>query len=69
MPVTKIAGIDQRLIDWPSTRGQQIADALLVPVAVYEKRQGHPPEELAAYALDCPPPTGRACPIVRRGGH
>jgi hypothetical protein len=36
----EIAGIDQRLIDWPSTRGQQIADALLVPVAVYEKRQG-----------------------------
>ncbi|MFF1847128.1 MobF family relaxase [Streptomyces sp. NPDC058217] len=51
-PVMEIAGIDQRLIGWQSTRRQQIADALPVLVADYEERQGHPPGERAAYALD-----------------
>ncbi|WP_254707188.1 MobF family relaxase [Streptomyces lunaelactis] len=52
-PVMEIAGIDQRLIGWQSTRRQQIADALPDLVADYEERQGHPPGERAAYALDC----------------
>ncbi|MFE2498960.1 MobF family relaxase [Streptomyces scopuliridis] len=52
-PVMEIAGIDQRLIGWQSTRHQQIADALPDLVADYEERQGHPPGERAAYALDC----------------
>lgn len=47
----EIAGIDQRLIGWQSTRRQQIADALPVLLADYEERQGHPPGERAAYAL------------------
>lgn len=51
-PVTEIAGIDQRLIGWQSTRRQQIEDALPVLVADYEERQGHPPGERAAYTLD-----------------
>ncbi|MFE4960525.1 MobF family relaxase [Streptomyces sp. NPDC056653] len=50
-PVMEIAGIDQRLIGWQSTRRQQIADELSVLVADYEERQGHPPGEWAAYAL------------------
>ncbi|MEU0952530.1 MobF family relaxase [Streptomyces niveus] len=52
-PVMEIAGIDQRLIGWQSTRRQQIADAMPALVAGYEERQGHPPGERAAYALDC----------------
>ncbi|MDX2997245.1 MobF family relaxase [Streptomyces scabiei] len=52
-PVMEIAGIDQRLIGWQSTRRQQIEDALSVLVADYEERQGHPPGEQAAYALGC----------------
>ncbi|MFJ5266671.1 MobF family relaxase [Streptomyces sp. NPDC088387] len=52
-PVMEIAGIDQRLIGWQSTRRQQIEDALSVLVADYEQRQGHPPGEQAAYALGC----------------
>ncbi|MCX4530086.1 relaxase domain-containing protein [Streptomyces sp. NBC_00841] len=51
-PVMEIAGIDQRLIGWQSTRRQQIADALPVLMANYEETQGHPPGERAAYALD-----------------
>ncbi|MDX3772077.1 MULTISPECIES: MobF family relaxase [unclassified Streptomyces] len=51
-PVMEIAGIDQRLIGWQSTRRQQIAHALPALVADYEERQGHPPGERAAYALD-----------------
>ncbi|MFJ6565676.1 relaxase domain-containing protein [Streptomyces sp. NPDC091412] len=51
-PVMEIAGIDQRLIGWQSTRRQQIEDALSLLVADYEERQGHPPGERAAYALD-----------------
>ncbi|MGW3638576.1 MobF family relaxase [Streptomyces sp. NPDC005143] len=51
-PVMEIAGIDQRLIGWQSTRRQQIADALPALVADYEERQGHPPGERASYALD-----------------
>lgn len=51
-PVMEIAGIDQRLIGWQSTRRQQIADVLPALVAGYEQRQGHPPGERAAYALD-----------------
>ncbi|GGT73897.1 hypothetical protein GCM10010207_84370 [Streptomyces atratus] len=52
-PVMEIAGIDQRLIGWQSTRRQQIADALSVLTAKYEEKQGHPPGERAAYALGC----------------
>jgi hypothetical protein len=52
-PVMDIAGIDQRLIGWQSTRRQQIEDALPVLTAKYEERQGHPPGERAAYALAC----------------
>ncbi|MGW1194055.1 relaxase domain-containing protein [Streptomyces sp. NPDC002559] len=49
----EIAGIDQRLICWQSTRRQQIKDALSVLTADYEQRQGHPPGERAGYALAC----------------
>ncbi|MFI8280854.1 MobF family relaxase [Streptomyces sp. NPDC085929] len=52
-PVMEIAGIDQRLIGWQSTRRQQIEDALPVLTAEYEERQGHAPGERAAYALAC----------------
>ncbi|WP_416072161.1 relaxase domain-containing protein [Streptomyces sp. ME18-1-4] len=52
-PVMEIAGIDQRLIGWQSTRRQQIEDALPVLTAKYEERQGHPPGERASYALAC----------------
>jgi conjugative relaxase-like TrwC/TraI family protein len=52
-PVMDIAGIDQRLIGWQSTRRQQIEDALPVLTAKYEERQGHPPGERASYALAC----------------
>ncbi|MGW5098157.1 MobF family relaxase [Streptomyces nodosus] len=52
-PVMEIAGIDQRLIGWQSTRRQQIEDALPVLTAKYEERHGHPPGEQAAYALAC----------------
>ncbi|GGV51120.1 MobF family relaxase [Streptomyces spectabilis] len=51
-PVMEIAGIDQRLIGWQSTRRQQIADAKSVLVADYEERLGHSPGERADYALD-----------------
>lgn len=49
----EIAGIDQRLIGWQSTRRQQIEDALPVLTAKYEERRGHAPGERAAYALAC----------------
>ncbi|MFD9601813.1 MobF family relaxase [Streptomyces sp. NPDC059970] len=52
-PVMEIAGIDQRLIGWQSTRRQQIEDALPVLTAKYEEKQGHAPGERAAYALGC----------------
>ncbi|MDX3130902.1 MobF family relaxase [Streptomyces europaeiscabiei] len=52
-PVMEIAGIDQRLIGWQSTRRQQIEDALPVLTAKYEEKHGHPPGERAAYALGC----------------
>ncbi|WP_443071953.1 MobF family relaxase [Streptomyces sp. NBC_01477] len=51
-PVMEIAGIDQRLINWQSTRRQQIADAGPLLVADYEAKHGHAPGERAAYALD-----------------
>lgn len=51
-PVMEIAGIDQRLIGWQSTRRQQIADAKSVLVADYEEKHGHAPGERADYALD-----------------
>ncbi|WP_026179404.1 MobF family relaxase [Streptomyces hokutonensis] len=51
-PVLEIAGIDQRLIGWQSTRRQQIADALPVLIADYEEAHGHQPGERAAKALD-----------------
>ncbi|MEU0214507.1 MobF family relaxase [Streptomyces sp. NPDC006265] len=52
-PVMEIAGIDQRLIGWQSTRRQQIEDALPVLTAKYEEKHGHAPGERAAYALGC----------------
>ncbi|MFD3939901.1 MobF family relaxase [Streptomyces sp. NPDC058611] len=52
-PVMEIAGIDQRLIGWQSTRRQQIEDALSVLVADYEEDHGHAPGERAGYALAC----------------
>ncbi|MFJ7905148.1 MobF family relaxase [Streptomyces sp. NPDC096198] len=52
-PVMEIAGIDQRLIGWQSTRRQQIEDALPVLTARYEERHGHTPGERASYALAC----------------
>ncbi|QFX85953.1 MobF family relaxase [Streptomyces sp. SYP-A7193] len=52
-PVMEIAGIDQRLIGWQSTRRQQIEDALSVLTDQYEERQGHAPGERAGYALAC----------------
>lgn len=51
-PVMEIAGIDQALIGWQSTRRQQIADAMPLLVADYEARHGHAPGERATYALD-----------------
>ncbi|OKK12259.1 conjugal transfer protein TraA [Streptomyces sp. CB00455] len=52
-PVMEIAGIDQRLIGWQSTRRQQIEDAMSVLTAKYEKKHGHAPGERAGYALGC----------------
>ncbi|WP_434600245.1 MobF family relaxase [Streptomyces sp. A5-4] len=52
-PVMEIAGIDQRLIGWQSTRRQQIEDALSVLTAKYEEKHGHVPGERAGYALAC----------------
>ncbi|EYT78006.1 conjugal transfer protein TraA [Streptomyces sp. Tu 6176] len=52
-PVMEIAGIDQRLIGWQSTRRQQIEDALSVLTDRYEERHGHQPGEKAGYALAC----------------
>ncbi|MFD5065414.1 MobF family relaxase [Streptomyces sp. NPDC058394] len=51
-PVMEIAGIDQRLIGWQSTRRQQIADVMPALEADFEEVQGHPPGERAGYALD-----------------
>lgn len=51
-PVMEIAGIDQRLIDWQSTRRQQIADATPLLVAGYEAKHGHAPGVRAGYAVD-----------------
>ncbi|MGW6639820.1 MobF family relaxase [Streptomyces cyaneofuscatus] len=52
-PVVEIAGIDQRLIGWQSTRRQQIEDALSVLTAEYEEKHGHAPGERTGYALGC----------------
>ncbi|MEU5403909.1 MobF family relaxase [Streptomyces sp. NPDC005963] len=52
-PVMEIAGIDQRLIGWQSTRRQQIEDALSVLTAEYVEEHGHEPGERAAYGLAC----------------
>lgn len=49
----EIAGIDQRLIGWQSTRRQQIEEALFVLTADYVEEHGHEPEERAAYGLAC----------------
>ncbi|GHH23153.1 hypothetical protein Srubr_19810 [Streptomyces rubradiris] len=42
-----------RPIGWQPTRRRQIEDALPVPTARYEERQGHAPGERASYALAC----------------
>lgn len=52
-PVMEIAGIDQRLIGWQSTRRQQIEDAMSVLTAKYEEKHGHAPGERASYVLGC----------------
>ncbi|MFD3484906.1 MobF family relaxase [Streptomyces sp. NPDC058665] len=52
-PVMEIAGIDQRLICWQSTRRQQIEEALFVLTAEYVEEHGHTPGERAAYGLAC----------------
>lgn len=52
-PVMEIAGIDQRLIGWQSTRRQQIEEALFVLTADYVEEHGHEPGERAAYGLAC----------------
>ncbi len=52
-PVMEIAGIDQRLIGWQSTRRQQIEEALSVLTAEYVEEHGHEPGERAAYGLAC----------------
>ncbi|MFD4543519.1 MobF family relaxase [Streptomyces bauhiniae] len=52
-PVMEIAGIDQRLIGWQSTRRQQIEEALFVLTAAYVEEHGHEPGERAAYGLAC----------------
>lgn len=52
-PVMEIAGIDQRLIGWQSTRRQQIEDALSVLTETYEEDHGRAPGERAGYALAC----------------
>ncbi|MFB6756286.1 MobF family relaxase [Streptomyces sp. NPDC056353] len=75
-PVMEVAGIDQRLIGWQSTRRQQIADAAPVLVADYEAEHGHPPGERAAYALSGqaadrtrpPKPTGARSLTALRDG-
>ncbi|MGW6795078.1 MobF family relaxase [Streptomyces chartreusis] len=75
-PVIEVAGIDQRLIGWQSTRRQQIADAAPVLVADYEAEHGHPPGERAAYALSGqaadrtrpPKPTGARSLTALRDG-
>ncbi|MFF1481435.1 relaxase domain-containing protein [Streptomyces sp. NPDC058301] len=51
-PVMEVAGIDQRLIGWQSTRRHQIEGAAPVLVADCEAEHGHRPGERAAYALD-----------------
>ncbi|MEU7649206.1 MobF family relaxase [Streptomyces huasconensis] len=50
-PVMEIAGIDQRLISWQSTRRQQIEDAMSVLTDKYEEKHGHGPGERAGYAM------------------
>ncbi|MDJ0385263.1 MobF family relaxase [Streptomyces sp. G-G2] len=52
-PVMEIAGIDQRLIGWQSTRRQQIEEALFVLTAEYVEEHGHEPGERAGYGLAC----------------
>ncbi|MCY0953067.1 MobF family relaxase [Streptomyces sp. H27-S2] len=52
-PVMEIAGIDQRVIGWQSTRRQQIEEVLSVLMADYEAEHGHVPGERASYALAC----------------
>ncbi|MFD4756406.1 MobF family relaxase [Streptomyces sp. NPDC058426] len=52
-PVMEIAGIDQRLIGWQSTRRQQIEEALFVLTAEYVEEHGHEPGERAAAGLAC----------------
>ncbi|MFE7918107.1 MobF family relaxase [Streptomyces sp. NPDC057398] len=75
-PVMEVAGIDQRLIGWQSTRRQQIAEAAPILVADYEAEHGHPPGERAAYALSGqaadrtrpPKPTGARSLTALRDG-
>lgn len=64
-PVMEIAGIDERLIGWQSTRRQQIEDALPVLTAKYEEKHGHAPGSVPPTRWPATPPTRRARPSAR----
>ncbi|MFC8765080.1 MobF family relaxase [Streptomyces sp. NPDC057193] len=50
-PVMEIAGVDQELIDWSSTRRQRIEQALEGITAQYVQDQGRLPDERARHSL------------------
>ncbi|WP_327166804.1 MobF family relaxase [Streptomyces zaomyceticus] len=50
-PVMEIAGVDQELIDWSSTRRQRIEQALEGITAQYVKEHGRLPDERARHGL------------------
>ncbi|MFI6341137.1 relaxase domain-containing protein [Streptomyces sp. NPDC050535] len=50
-PVMEIAGVDQELIDWSSTRRRRIEDVLEGITDQYVKKHGHLPGERASHGL------------------
>ncbi|MEU2826733.1 hypothetical protein ABZ763_31845 [Streptomyces bacillaris] len=50
-PVMEIAGVDQVLIDWSSTRRQQIEDVLEGLTYTYVQEHGRLPGEKAGHGL------------------
>lgn len=50
-PVMEIAGVDQELIDWPSTRRRRIEDVLEGVTDEYVKKHGRLPGERARHGL------------------
>ncbi|MEU6444807.1 MobF family relaxase [Streptomyces sp. NPDC047046] len=50
-PVMEIAGVDQELIDWSSTRRRRIEDVLEGITDEYVKKHGHLPGERARHSL------------------